>query len=128
MLDAVSLGFVLQGLIAFVAVAGIVLLARGRGYDDTVVRALGFTTMMLANVGLIVANRSLHTGLGVAVRAGNRPFWIVSLIAIGTQGLILSVTFLRELFHFGAVEPADLGTAAAAAGTALLLFLAIKPR
>ncbi|MFO1376753.1 MAG: cation-translocating P-type ATPase [Steroidobacteraceae bacterium] len=129
MLDTVSLRVaLLQGLIAFAAVAGIVLLSRSRGHDESVVRALGFTTLVLTNVGLIVANRSLHTGLDVAVRAVNRPFWIVSLLAIGTLTTILGVDWLRGLFHFGAVEPADLGVAAGAAGAALLLFLAIKPR
>ncbi len=129
MLDATSLRIaVLQGLVAFAAVAGVVLVARGRGYDDTVVRALGFTTLMLANVGLIVANRSLHRGLEVAVRARNRPFWIVSLAAIGTLVVILSVDMLRGLFHFGTVVPADLAAAAGTAFAATLLFLAVKPR
>jgi Ca2+-transporting ATPase len=129
MLDAASLRTaVLQGLIAFAAVAGVVLLARGRGYDDEVVRALGFTTLMLTNVGLILANRSLHRGLEAAVRTSNRPFWIVSVAAIGTLALILSTDMLRGLFRFGALAPADLAAVAVTAVATLLLFLAVKPR
>jgi Ca2+-transporting ATPase len=128
MLDRPSLRLaLLQGAVALAGVIAVVLLARGRGLDEDSVRALGFTTLMLANVGLILANRSLHARLETGRLASNRPFWIVSGLALATLATILGSDTLRRLFHFGAPAAADLALAAVAATVTLALFFVVKP-
>ncbi len=47
-----------QGLVVLAAVAGMFASAQVRGYGETEARALSFTTLIVANLGLIFANRS----------------------------------------------------------------------
>lgn len=64
---------------------------------------MAFTTLILANLGLIHASRS-RTRLAVAsVRTPNAPLWIVSCAALAFLGLVLYVPPLQDAFHMSAL-------------------------
>ena len=102
---------VLQGvgiLLILLAIFGIALY-RGQGEEDA--RALTFTSMVVANLALILANRSWTEG-GIAVRRPNAALWWVSGAALALLTAVLYVPFLRTLFHFSFLHPLDLALCA----------------
>jgi Ca2+-transporting ATPase len=101
----------LQGLLAFAAVAAIYLLALARGMPEAEVRALAFFSLVLAIVGLILVNRSFSAAPWAALRRPNPAFGIVLLIVAAVLGLSLGWPDLRDLFHFGPLHADDLGLA-----------------
>jgi Ca2+-transporting ATPase len=116
---------VIQGLVSLTAVVAVYLWATAAGLTDGGVRALSFTTLMLANLALIFVNRS-WTGpiLRSARRHGptNRPLWWVVLGTLLTLGLLLSFPATRALFQVELVSPAKLALAAAAGMSSVLWF------
>ena len=63
-------------------------------------RALGFTTLILSNLGLIFANRSWGQTILSRIRVPNRALWMVTAGALAFLVLALSVPGLRDLFRF----------------------------
>jgi Ca2+-transporting ATPase len=103
----VGLSF-LQGfsvLFILVAVFSIALF-RGNGEDDA--RALTFTTLIVANLGLILANRSWSRTIWATLRSPNTALWWVIGGAILFLGLVLYVPSFKNLFHFSTLHPLDL--------------------
>jgi Ca2+-transporting ATPase len=109
----------LQGLVVFVLVAAIFLVAHSRGMADEAVRALGFLALVLCMFSLILVNRSFSTSLLRAVLRPNR----LLLVVLGLAGsiLVLSMTWraARELFGFAALGGGAVALAFAAAVTTL---------
>ncbi|HWT98901.1 MAG TPA: cation-translocating P-type ATPase [Terriglobales bacterium] len=112
----------LQGLLAFLTVAAIYLLALQRGMPEAEVRALTFFSLVLVTVSLILVNRSFSAAPLTALRRPNPAFGIVLLIIATVLGLSLGWPFLRDLFHFGPLHLDDLSlTVAAGLGIFVLL-------
>ena len=101
-----------------------VALYRGHGEHDA--RALTFTTLIVANLGLIFANRSwTRTLLEHAPHAECRA--VVGLRRGDRLSLpVLYVPFLRDLFHFSTLHPNDLLLCLAAGVVSVLWFEALK--
>jgi Ca2+-transporting ATPase len=121
----VGLSF-LQGfsvLIILVAVYGIALL-RGNGEADA--RALTFTTLIVANLGLILANRSWSRTIWATLRSPNVALWWVIGGAILFLGLVLYVPFLKDIFHFSTLHPFDLLICLAAGVVSIFWFEGLK--
>jgi Ca2+-transporting ATPase len=98
----------LQGigvLAILLAIFGIAL-RRGQGQEDA--RALTFTALVIANIGLIITNRSLSRTALQILRIPNRAMWWVIGSALVFLALVLYVRFLRELFHFSTLHPNDI--------------------
>ena len=96
----------LQGAIAL-AVTCVVLAYAMRNGDDGRARALAFTAIVLANLGLILALRSVSVGGLRALRVPNPALgWVVTgaLVALGAS---LAAPPLREVLHFAAPSPRD---------------------
>ncbi len=99
---------VAQGLVVLAVVLGVFLLARHTGHDDAAARGMTFATLVTANIGLILVNRSRRrTGLAM-LRVPNAAVWWV----IGGAALFLTLTQVvpaaRSVFQFGPPEPADI--------------------
>ncbi len=91
---------ILQGLGVFVVVLGVYLYARRSGQDENAARALTFTSLVVANIALILVNRSYRrTGLAM-LTVPNRTVWWVIAGATLFLTLALTVPALRTLFHF----------------------------
>jgi len=112
------------GLLLILVVVFGVALYRGQGEYDA--RALAFTTLILANLGLIVTNRSWSRLLATTVRVPNTALWCVTAGAVLFLGLVLYVPALRILFRFALLHPVDLALCLAAGVGSLLWCEALK--
>ncbi|MFZ5586292.1 MAG: cation-translocating P-type ATPase [Thermodesulfobacteriota bacterium] len=95
-------GVVLAALLALFAIA----LKIGHGPDEA--RALAFTGLVFANLGLIMANRSWEATILASLRRPNPALWWVVAGAGGMLGLVLFLPGLRDLFHFYVLHLHDL--------------------
>ncbi|MBS0519616.1 MAG: cation-translocating P-type ATPase [Proteobacteria bacterium] len=115
---------VTQGLLALAVVAGVYLLAARRGLPAEDIRALSFFALVLANVALILVNRS-RRGLSLDFLLGRSPV-LAGIVAFTLATLAVSVSWepARRLFGFGPLHGDDLGIVA---GAVLLLVLVLLP-
>ena len=97
----------LQGLNVLVMLLTIfgVCLARGQGELDA--RTLAFTTLIIANLGLMMTNRSWTSTFGKIHRTPNAALWWVTGGTVVFLGLVLTIPFLREIFRFSVIHPVD---------------------
>ena len=94
------------GVLAMLLTVFGVCLSRGQGELDA--RTLAFTTLIIANLGLMMTNRSWTSTFGKILRAPNAALWWVTGGALLFLGLVLNVPFLRGIFRFSALHPVDL--------------------
>ena len=90
----------------------VVALYRGQGEANA--RALGFTTLIVANLGLIFVNRSSTRPALEAMRVPNRALWWVVGGTVLLLGLVLYVPVLRTLFSISLLHPPDIAICFAA--------------
>jgi P-type Ca2+ transporter type 2C len=79
-----------------------------RGLSEDAARALTFTTLVVANIALIFANRSWERTILASLRVPNRALWLVTAAAGLCLLLVLEVPALRDLFQFAPVDGSDL--------------------
>ena len=96
-----------QGVIVLALVVGVFGGALWGGYGETEARALSFSTLIVANLGLIFANRSWTESIFTRLRMPNRALWWVTGGASLFLALALSVPALREVFRFAVLSPLD---------------------
>ncbi len=117
---------VLQG----VSVLAIVLAVFGvtiyRGQGELEARALTFTTLIIANLGLIFANRSWSRLIVATLRSPNKALWWVTGGAVAFLALVLYTPFLRNLFHFTRLHPIDLAICLSAGVLSIVWFEGFK--
>ncbi len=109
----------LQGAILFVAVAAVYATALQLGREADEVRALTFTTLVIGNLGLILANRSWSGSLLASLRTPNAALWWVVGGTLGFLAFVLYVPGLRELFGFTYLHLNDVLLAFAAGATGI---------
>jgi Ca2+-transporting ATPase len=98
----------LQGLsvLFMLVIVYVISLKRGQGEQDS--RALTFTALIIANLGLIFVNRSWSRTVLATLRSPNTALWWVAGGALVFLGLVLYVPFLRDLFRFSVLHPSDI--------------------
>lgn len=116
----------LQGASALLIVLAIYLSALWGWLNSSDAIALSFTTLVVANLGLIFANRSWTRSIWSTLRTPNAPLWWVIGGTTFFLGLALYVPFLRDLFHFSFLHPDDLLLCIAAGSASILWFEGIK--
>jgi Ca2+-transporting ATPase len=112
----------LQGTTAFLVVAGIFVVALGRGMPEAEVRALAFFSLVVTMVSLIFVNRSFSASLVTALRGSNRVLGLVLVVVVAMLSLTLAWPFARGLFRFGPLHLDDL-LVTLGAGVVVLVFL-----
>ncbi|MHB1325719.1 MAG: cation-translocating P-type ATPase [Thermoleophilia bacterium] len=122
-----SLSFsVLQGLSVLVIVLAFYSYFYYSGYGEGEVRALTFTTLIFANLGLIMTNRSWTQSIFTSLRSPNAAlWWLLGGVAI-LLGLVLYVPFLQRLFKFETLHPNDLLLCFSAGLLSILWFELVK--
>ncbi len=117
---------ILQGISVLIIVLIIfgVDLYRGKGAADA--RALTFTTLIVANLALILTNRSWSRSILETLRSPNAALWWVVSGALVVLGLVLYVPFLRSLFRFTVLHPVDLLIAFVAGVASIAWFEGLK--
>jgi Ca2+-transporting ATPase len=117
---------ILQGLVVLgvlMAVYGIAL-GIGRGVGEA--RALTFTTLVVANLSLILTNRSWSRSIAATLRVKNAALWWVLGGATVFLALVLYVPALRSLFGFAPLHLVDLAICVAAGLGGVLWFEVFK--
>ncbi len=116
----------LQGISVLVVVLLVYLLARGLGRVEDEVRALTVVTLILSNLALILTNRSWTRTIWGMLKSPNAALLWVLGGTITFVLVILYVPFLRFLFRFAFLYPADLLMCVTAAAVSIAWFEALK--
>ena len=98
-----------QGLSVFIAVTLVflwVLYFGGRNENEA--RTIAFATLVIANIVLIIVNLSWSRKKGGRRYAENKALWIVVVGALLSLVLVMTLPWLRGLFHFTMIHPDDL--------------------
>jgi len=117
---------ILQGISVLVIVMAVFAISLKRGQGELDARTLTFTTLIIANLGLIFANRSWSRTILSTLLSPNPALWWISGGALLFLGLILYVPFLRQLFHFSTLHFTDLVICFAAGVISILWFELLK--
>ncbi len=99
---------VVQGASVLAMVLGIYLLALHLGHSGDEARSLAFTTLIVAYLGLIMANRSRSRFMWEMVHIPNRTLWWVAGGAAVILGGSLALPPLRDVFQFAPLHGDDL--------------------
>lgn len=94
--------------------------------DEAQARTAGFVALVVADVALILSNRTLSRPVWVALRRANGALWRMLLATGLVLGGILWWAPLRGLFHFGVLSGPALGCAVAVGALCLLLLEVLK--
>ncbi len=118
---------VLQGLSVLAAVLAVYLWSLLGGRPDEVVRSITFATLVLANLALILVNRSWRLPMWRALRERRNPTlpWIVGGALIVLVA-VLSLQWTREAFDLGAIGATDWFVAVVAGFVGVLWFEVYK--
>jgi Ca2+-transporting ATPase len=112
-------------LLAIVVAVFATALYGGHGADNA--RALAFTTLIVASLGLILANRSWSRSILDALRTRNSALWWVLGGALAFLAIALYIPFMRGVFHFAQLHRDDLVLCVLAGSLSFLGFAAINP-
>ncbi len=117
----------IQGLIVMIITVGMYTYAsKVMLMQVTEARALTYTTLILANLGLILSNRSWSNAIWTTLRSKNTALWWVTACALIFLTLVLNVPFLRDLFDFAALSGMDILIAIIAAAISVAWFEVFK--
>jgi Ca2+-transporting ATPase len=93
----------LQGLVVFGVVLAMYLTSLAMGLEQDQVRALIFTVIVIANLSLILTNRSWVDSMIRTLRRPNPAFWAITGATLIFLVAALSLPILREIFRFAPV-------------------------
>ncbi len=116
----------LQGGSVLLIVLAVFLAALYGWHNEPDAKAIGFTTLVVANLGLIFANRSWSRTILATLRTPNPALWWVFGGTLFFLGLVLYVPFLRDLFHFSTLHPDDLALCLAGGFLSVIWFEGLK--
>lgn len=116
----------LQGAIVLAVVLAVFAISLHRGQGEAEARALAFTTLIVANLALILTNRSWSQTIFSSARIPNAALnWVVGGATI-FLGLVLYIPGLRGLFHFSRLHGIDLAICLAGGTVSILWFEGVK--
>ena len=116
----------LQGIGILVIVLAIFIVALARGQGELDARALTFTTLILANLGLILSEGSTSRLSFKILHSSNSALWWVLGGGLFFLVIALYVPLLRHLFSFSFLHPVDLAICFVGGAIALLWFELLK--
>ncbi|MBI5375007.1 MAG: cation-translocating P-type ATPase [Candidatus Schekmanbacteria bacterium] len=117
---------ILQGAIVLMVVMAVYVIALYRGQGELDARTLCFTTLIVANIGLILTNRSWSRSILSTFRNPNSALWWVLGGAILFLGIVLYVPFFKELFRFSTLHGIDIIICVSAGIMSILWFEVLK--
>jgi Ca2+-transporting ATPase len=123
---------VLTGLFQGLGVLAVVLAVYGfnllSGAGEDTARMTSFSLLVVANLGLILANRSRTRSLMATLRTPNPAMWWVAGGALVFLVLAISVPFLRGLFRFGVAPAWEWGVVVVAGLISVQVSATVKTR
>lgn len=111
----------LQGVTVLAAAMAMFLLGVRDAHGEEAARAMSFVTLVLGNLGLVLANRSLSVSAFRSVLRPNQVLAAVSAVTVIALALALEVPWLQELFGFASLSIGQIAEATAAALASLLV-------
>ncbi len=117
---------ILQGASTLAACLFVYVAARRFGESDDAARAAAFATLVVANLMLILANRSWDRTILAMLRVPNAAAWWVVGGTLVLLGLVLYVPWLQSLFHFATPSANLLGLSLLAGLVCILWFELLK--
>ncbi len=113
-----------SGILAIILAIFVIALYRGQGELDA--RALTFTTLILANLGLILSESSTaRLSLKILQSPNTALRWVMGG-GLFFLAIVLYVPFLRQLFSFSFLHPIDIMICLVGSGISLLWFEYLK--
>jgi Ca2+-transporting ATPase len=116
----------LQGLSVLLMILLVYVISLYRAQSELEARALTFTTLIIANLGLILTNRSWTRTILKMLRAPNDALWWVVGGAAVFLALVLYVPFLRNLFRLSYMHAVDIFICLGAGVMSILWFEGLK--
>ncbi len=116
----------LQGTSVLLVTLAVFVIAHHLGEPENNIRALTFTTLVISNLALILANRSWTRLIIATVRSPNPALWWVIGGALGVLGLAIYLPFARDLFRFSKLHNVDLLMCTVAGLLSVLWFETLK--
>jgi P-type Ca2+ transporter type 2C len=116
----------LQGASVLLFVLAVFGIALSRGLGESEARALTFTTLIIANLGLILTNRSWSRTILSTLRSPNRALWWVLGGAAVFLGAVLCIPVLRSLFRLSTLHVIDLLICLSVGVVSILWFEGLK--
>ncbi len=116
----------LQGASVLVFVLAVFLAAFFSGLSEGQVRAMSFATLIVANLGLILTNRSWRLTAAASLRVKNASLWWVIGGACAFLAAVLYVPALRGIFRFGRLDLKDLSVCLVAGLLGVFWFECLK--
>jgi len=115
-----------QGLVVLALVAAAYGISLRAGMRENEARAFAFTTLIIANLGLIFVNRSWTQTILARLAVPNRALWLVTFGALAFLALVLNVTALKDVFQFSELGAGHFAMAVAIGIASILWFEAVK--
>lgn len=97
-----------QGFSVLIIVFLVYLFALNRNLGEDEARALSFTTLVLCNLALIITNLSKTENVFKILRHGNKALYSLLAGTVFFLTLLLTVPFIRNLFHFAPLHFNDI--------------------
>jgi P-type Ca2+ transporter type 2C len=117
----------LQGLSVLAVLLAVYWVAGLLGHAESGTRrALVFATLVVANLSLILTNRSWSRTIVSMFKEPNAALWWIVGGTAAMLIIVLNVAFVRELFHFSQLHAVDIGLCAAGGVVGILWFEAFK--
>ncbi len=116
----------LQGFSVLLIVATVFGLSHAGGLDDRQVRAMTFTTLVIANLALILTNRSWERTIRETLKSSNAALWWILGGTILVLGISLYLPAARDFFQFGYISAIELVIAVVAGAFTVLWFEVLK--
>ncbi len=117
---------VLQGAVVLAVVLVVYAISLHRGQGEAEARALTFTTLIIANLALILTNRSWSRTIISSMRERNMALYWVLGGAVAFLALVLRIPALRDLFHFAPLHAMDLAICLTGGIVSILWFEGLK--
>jgi len=116
----------LQGASVLAIVLAVFVVARRMGHENDNARGLTFASLVTANIGLILTNRSWRRTMWSMMREPNSALWWVVGGATILLAVVLCVPWMQRLFHFAPLHLLDLLICLAAGAGSILWFEVLK--
>jgi Ca2+-transporting ATPase len=117
---------VIQGLIVLVTVLSVFVISYNRGPSESYARAMTFTTLIVANLGLIFSNLSWSKNVLHSIFSRNTALWLVVGGTVLFLLLVLYIPALRGVFQMAYLKPIDLTMSVGAGVLSVLWFEILK--
>jgi Ca2+-transporting ATPase len=117
---------ILQGAMVLAGCVGAYYFAAHLGYSTERLRAVVFSTLVFANLGLIIVSRSWTESALRTLWRGGKVLWTLILATVGLGALVLGFAPLQRLFSLAPLSLGDIGACLAMAATSVAWFEVVK--